>query len=460
MNMNNWLHKNDNFEELLKSEAEDYRVYPSDKLWGNIQKELHGETKWPSLIFIFSIVVLALAVTTVMNYPPQKFIVKSNTAKLSEKAVVKSSNKSTDATNTTRITEKATASQPFNHFVNTSGVAITSLHITKGIVQDEIESTTAENFEIIQPSTENIATTAGNSSSLNNNSNIKKVEEAVEANNSSQPLTALSKETTALKQSDDANNYLNNLSNKAIVKKQPASKWAVQYYATISNSYRTLEDDKSRLPFISNAAERQKMQANVNDVVKERPAAGGEFGVSFLRQLSKHFFIKTGLQFNIRQYGIDAYKANGDATIKYVENNQLNSLSIKSAYSTQSGTNAVSLRNQLFQISVPIGLQWDFVNGERWGITAAATIQPTLTLNKNVYVVSTDYQYYADGTTFFRRLNVNTSSEICLTLKSKNVKWFFGPQIRYQQMPTFNDIYPIKEHRIDYGIKFGFVKSL
>ena len=28
-----------------------------------------------------------------------------------------------------------------------------------------------------------------------------------------------------------------------------------------------------------------------------------------------------------------------------------------------------------------------------------------------------------------------------------------------EQLPTYNDIYPIKEYRVDYGIKFGFIKS-
>jgi hypothetical protein len=109
---------------------------------------------------------------------------------------------------------------------------------------------------------------------------------------------------------------------------------------------------------------------------------------------------------------------------------------------------------------MPIGFQWDVVNGERWGLSGAATVQPTYTFNKNVYIVSTDYKHYADGTPFFRRWNVNTSAELYLTLKAKSAKWFFGPQVRYQQMPTYNDIYPIKEYRVDYGIKFGFIKSL
>ena len=108
---------------------------------------------------------------------------------------------------------------------------------------------------------------------------------------------------------------------------------------------------------------------------------------------------------------------------------------------------------------MPIGLQWDFVEGDRWGLSTSVTIQPTVTLNKNIYAVSTDYKTYTDGSPFFRKWNINTSAELLLSLKSGKSKWFIGPQVRYQQQPTYNDIYPIKEYRIDYGIKVGFIKN-
>jgi len=237
-------------------------------------------------------------------------------------------------------------------------------------------------------------------------------------------------------------------------------RWKLQAYITPSVSYRTLDDDKSRLLYTTNQADRQALSSNVNDVVKQKAALGGEFGVSVLYGVSKKLFIKSGLQFNIRQYGIDAYRSSGQATFAYVQNNQLNSVSFQSAYTTKEGVDATKLENELYQISMPIGLQWNAFEGSRWGLSVAASVQPTYTLNKNVYVVSTDYKFYADGTPFFRRWNLNTSTELYLTLKSKNMQWFVGPQVRYQQMPTYNDIYPIKEYRVDYGIKFGFIKSL
>ena len=87
-------------------------------------------------------------------------------------------------------------------------------------------------------------------------------------------------------------------------------------------------------------------------------------------------------------------------------------------------------------------------------------MQPTLTMNKNVYLISTDYKYYTDGTPFFRKWNINTSAEVNVTYKVGNSTFSLGPQLRYQHLPTYSDKYPIKEYRMDYGIRLGYTKPL
>ncbi len=453
----NRYNMNDNFEQLLQNEAEDYRAYPSDKVWENIRVEMHGKPKWPALLITFTTIVLALTVATVINYPPHHLLVKENTSIFSNKTFARVS--------ATTAKEVHTVSFVQNK-LQVAAPAMIGFIKQNGVIGFD-ESLAGNDEEAVSETIKQKDLTGTGAISFKNKLNVKEEidnendEQIASTETHQNTLSSLKNQSkNQLKKSDDVNKYLNNIKDNKADKKKNQSQWMVQYYAAVSNSYRTLNDDKSRLPFV-NGAERQALQSsNVNDVVRQKPAVGGEFGVSFLRKVSKHFFLKAGVQFNIRKYGIDAFNSNGNATFSYVDNNHLNTISIQSAYSTKSGTSNATLQNQLTQISVPIGFQWDIVDGKRWGFSAAATIQPTLTLNKNVYVVSTDYQYYADGTSFFRRLNVNTSTEFFLTLKSKDIKWFFGPQIRYQQMPTFNDIYPIKEHRIDYGIKFGFVKSL
>ncbi|MBW7952975.1 MAG: hypothetical protein H3C56_10615, partial [Chitinophagaceae bacterium] len=86
--------------------------------------------------------------------------------------------------------------------------------------------------------------------------------------------------------------------------------------------------------------------------------------------------------------------------------------------------------------------------------------QPTLTLNKNVYLISTDYKYYTDGNSFFRKWNFNTSLEINFTYKVGSYNIFVSPQVRYQHLPTYTDKYPIKEYRLDDGLRIGFTKEI
>ena len=64
--------KNVQLEELLKKEAANYRVYPSEKVWENIRDVIQPETKWPALITIFVSIVLALSISTIINYPSEK----------------------------------------------------------------------------------------------------------------------------------------------------------------------------------------------------------------------------------------------------------------------------------------------------------------------------------------------------------------------------------------------------
>lgn len=89
-----------------------------------------------------------------------------------------------------------------------------------------------------------------------------------------------------------------------------------------------------------------------------------------------------------------------------------------------------------------------------------ASVQPTFTLNKKVYLLSTDLKHYADGGSFLRKWNVNTGVGINLTYKTRGATIQLGPQIRYQHLPTYSNLYPIKEYLLDYGLRLGITKQL
>ncbi len=477
--MNKNFNTHDSLEQLLQKEANKQRMYASDAIWENIRVELHGKPKWPALLIVFISIVSLLVITTIFNYPPKSLLIKTfdknqstpNIAYKKSEDFSKKQNFLNNLTITNSNNQKNFKAFAIDHLVQNYSFEVDDKNLENidgNNENRELESMVNDNSTIAGVNNEKIDFKLNRASSISEDENFEKfitstnlVSDENKAlkldsnmNKSILPILSnsnLSKETEA---------YINQFKKEAQIKTSSNTKWKLQFYLTPSLSYRTLDDDKSRLIYTTNQADRQALSNNVNDVVRHKPAMGIEFGVAVLYGITKNFHLKSGLQFNSRQYGIDAYRADGQASFAYVQNNQLNTISLQSTYTTKQGFNQTKLDNQLYQISMPIGVQWDFVQGERWGVSVAATLQPTYTFNNNIYVVSTDYKYYADGNPFFRRWNINSSSELFLTLKSKNLNWFFGPQIRFQQKPTYNDIYPIKEYRVDYGIKVGFTKSL
>ena len=463
--MNNFYNHNNKFEQLLQNEAEQFCVYPSDKVWANIRTEMHPKKRWPALIFMFVSIVSALIVTTVIYYPPHK--------KFTETKKLNNNNSVNTVIATTAIKHKnyveniatkdnknATSFLVVNNIYANNNLPknsnITATEIGEQANETTVNATIEPNKDKKQETIiENSVEEEQHFLATNNTKNLGNSF----ANNAKKQnlLRAFATASLALQNNKIATQYFRNNIN-AVAKKQHKNKWQYQMYATPSVSYRVLEDDKSRREYTTNVDDKQALNSNVNDMVHHKPAVGAEFGIAVLYPITKNFFVKTGLQFNVRKYGIEASKNIGQSNISYVENNQLNTISYSSKYSTKQSNNDVVLDNSIYQLAVPIGFQWNVVEGERWGISTAASIQPTITLNKSIYVISTDYKTYTDGTPFFRKWNINTSAELLLTLKSGNAKWFVGPQVRYQQLPTYNNIYPIKEYRVDYGIKIGFTK--
>jgi hypothetical protein len=479
--------KYDEFEQFLQDEVKNHRMYPSEQVWDKIRSELHGKGSWKALTFIAIFIILSLSITTIYNYPPKNIFTKTYTpisiANLnSVKSEVVTDEKSTlleQSINPSTLTNKtinkinqnlyatsysenhATAlhqlkkeedknmivsANSFNHTLQ--NVSIISKHINAS--NDLPELIPTESFKNNSYPSGNTQTMAGTGFVLYPNFNL--------LNQKNREVGYKKSITTAA--------YNNS---KHINNEWKLSKFSYQLYITPSISYRNLEDNQERLNYAqlstfalnSPINTNNLVNSNVNAVVHHKPALGMEAGGAILYRLNKNLQIKTGLQFNIRQYYIDAYWAPFNiATIAYVRNHQLDSVNMLSAYSNTSGYQNAKLDNKLYQISMPIGLQWSFLPNSKIGVDAGITFQPTLTLNKNVYLLSTDYKYYTNGASFFRKWNANTGVDLNITYKTANRTWFIGPQIRYQHFPTYNDLYPIKEFRWDYGIKVGFTQPI
>jgi len=426
----------DAFEEFILDEVNEHRMYPSGRVWENIRTEVHGKRSWPALTIISLSILVALTIST--------FVVTQKSTPMAKSLIVhRSSAPVTATTPTIELQIKKTRKQ---------------------FPKAEIQA-----HEVVpeMPTQENMETTTGTTFSTINNEVTDELQTSIEAAatiSTGDSQTKINKPSLlpAVIQQQVNNNF--DLSSSAN-NKQKNRKYSVQFYATPSASFRVLSDQKVKeliqpsliaIPLTAPISQ----TPTFNQAVRHRPDIGLELGLTFNYPVTNKLQFKTGLQVNIRQYQIDTYETGANAaTLALVNGGRIQTVSVLSSYNNNVGFRSAQLNNKVYQIAMPIGLDYQVLKFKKFGIHTQATIQPTYNINKNVYLLSTDYANYAAGNEYVRKWNVNTSVGIQFSYQKGNTIWQLGPQIRYQTLPTYNNPYPIKENLIDYGFRIGWSKQ-
>src|SRR5574343_205871 len=463
------------FEQFLREELKDHRMYPADNIWKKIRTDMHGNPAWPSLTVISLLIIVGLTVSTLSITPTaRQFNFDSSNLQKGEKLMVE---------------ERMHAPKPKEAYYH----AIEPQHLT----QHTIKQTMVADTEVI-PTTATIPTVETGIKNewqmagvtIKTTSTVQPLQTAVQdevlpavvvekADPESVTEKAWSGNITkiALAAAPEKTPLNINLSDEKLTPavnrslQLPISNKRIgyQFYITPSTSYRSLSDaevkeivqpNNNAIAPAQNVPLAMSYTAGVNEVVRHRPAMGLEVGLAALYNINSRLKFKAGVQLNIRQYHIETFRsANGVATISLLNNGSIENLNLFSSYNNTSGYKQEQLNNKSYQVAVPLGVQWDIIKGKQFGISAEATVQPTYSFNSSVFLLSTDYKNYTDGNGFVRRWNVNTSAGIHINFKSGSNQWQLGPQIRYQHLPTYTNRYPIKEYLMDYGIRLAYSKQ-
>lgn len=492
--MGNRLYDNE-FEDFLKDQANQHRMYPSDQLWRNIQGEVHGYKKWPALTVIAVFIIAALVVGTVAVKPRTEIITQqtvqvpsfvekipslpnestpANTKATSSYAGHLSVNNITKETiekvnerirvNETESLLIASANdQQSNNVVSVNTSEKITYKIAPLTEQPEKQITgndeVAKNFDatfhtaVLPDSRFIFSNNLGLVNNAYNFSNVAyKMEFSFVRTINSNPLNV---ELAASKPSSSGSPL------SRIAKR--SSKLDFQFYVAPSISYRRLVDDAegslsksyvTAIPYESNYI------VDLNQAIQHRPAAGYEVGFSLGYNLGKKFAIRSGMQFNTRQYNIDAFVHSAEpATVALSADNSNLVLNTVSGFRNIDGSKPIELKNRYYEISIPIGIDWRPVNKKfAWGI--AASVQPTYTFDKEPFIITSNFKNYADGSQLMRNWNINANIETYLGYNTGKYRWQIGPQLRYQLMPTMANSFPIREYPVDLGIKLGLIRSL
>jgi hypothetical protein len=442
----------DAFEEFILDEVNEHKMYPSGRVWDNIRTEVQGKRSWPALTIISLTVLVALTVST--------FVVTQKSGSISMASAIPKNKV---------ITQKF--EKPFTTYHSSAKITTAKPTNEIHIKKTKIELPVAL-IQVNTPITEPVSNVANDVQTVDNFSSAS-TELAYAVKENFVPAITLS--TT------DGENKINNTSLlPALIQQQVHNRLAlaansntiqkkrkhsVQFYATPSASFRVLSDQKVKeliqpsliaIPLISPTLQ----TPTFNQAVRHRPDIGLELGLTFNYPVTNRLQFKTGLQVNIRQYQIDTYETRANAaTLSLVNGGRIQTVSVMSSYNNNVGFRSAQLNNKVYQIAMPIGLDYQVLKFKKFGIHTQATIQPTYNINKNVYLLSTDYANYAAGNDYVRKWNINTSVGIQFSYQKGNTIWQLGPQIRYQTLPTYNNPYPIKENLIDYGFRIGWSKQ-
>jgi len=431
---------NNEFERFLKENADQYRMYPSAKVWSGIYNTLHTRRKWFGLGIILLLLTGSL-VTVLVTRSPKETGLSVNRPVTTEK----------------RLAPHSQIAPAGKHIVENKFPINSSLAATtenRQVISNNIFYGTPGNDLTTDENTLHFNEPATNSEPLAIDITDELTDQDFINNARSQKISTYPRKFTASNPFDwTIESVLNSF-------RPPKHKrFAFQLNFTPTISYRKLSANKAFLRSANQQANAPFSFAalyDVNSAVTHKPDIGLELGFTEKYSLASNFRVKAGLQFNVNRYDIKAFNYQNEfTTIALKTNAGVDSVLTTSSHRNFSGYKSDWLQNFYFEISAPVGIEIDIAGDDRVQFGVAGTIQPTYILGDRAYLLSTDYKNYAEVPWLIRRWNISTGLETFVSYSTGKMKWQVGPQIRYQLLSSFVEKYPVKENLFDFGLKVG-----
>jgi hypothetical protein len=422
------------FEQFLKENADNHRLYPADSVWENIQARLHPKKRWP----LTAILLLAFTTGSITWIGDGERSIESvrRTDKVEAAASIAKQSDAPDfasdftqeLTSSEAETEVATLAKTDAFSVAptevpTESSPIPASQIEPAITAIEAPAKTNKEATTIEETSASLSTTA------------------ITPNEPSYPLSIESVTNSYQRQ-----------------KHSPRFRWQLHFTPTVS--YRSLKEDQK---FIAQA--RMNLSAaplaastELSNVINHRPDLGMQLGLLGTYPLGKRLDLIAGLQFNVSKYDIKAFNYPTEVATIALVNAWGGPTAVTTVTSFRSNgfmNKASWLRNYYYSLSAPVGLEWRILGKKQnhWGFSS--TIQPTYMVGNRSYIISMDYQNYAEVPYLINKWNLNVGLETYAKFTVGKTDFRVGPQVRYQLFSSFKKGYPVSEHLYDFGVKLG-----
>jgi len=442
----------DDFEQLIRQKADQYKMYPSDHVWKGVHNALHRRRKW----YWAGMAILLLGAGI---YSADYLVSKQSVNTVAKK--MQPSLSATQEASKVLQQSQSTSNDVFSTPPNAVVTRVSSTgRTTNGASYPEVSLSFAQ-APSIDGSALNVGVPGLQHRVVGNGLAIVQTADALHA-----PFELAPEYADAASESAESVGQLNWLQEYAVYQltstKEKRLGWMLYFSPTIN--YRKLSGSSSAYAPVSEVQSvplALSFDGAVDQYVHHKPALGFELGNSFLYRTSKHVNLKAGLQFNYSRYNIEAYSSHPErATIALNPYWNADTIVSYSSVRNMSGTAQQEIANQYFELSLPVGIEVRLFGSEKLQWSVAGTVQPTYLLNRNSYLITTDYKNYTREPSLVRRWNVNAGVETYVAYNTGTVRWQLGPQFRYQLLSTYQNKYPIKEYLMEYGFKIGVSKTI
>ena len=448
----------DEFEKQLKEKSDQFKMYPSDKVWNEVHNFLH--TRRRGFVVGMSFLVggiLILAGTQLIA--PSKNV--HNTRAVTKTSAEPETPATADlhAFNPNGLTAGSDASSKQSAgraqmnrapFISAPEPEENSSGLSQEIArqsQVQLRSELAAN-----PNPGRTANLMLSGMSSANTSSLS----APDDKSAEQKLPVLAEVSDLMPASEKSPVHSDHLRNDRF-------SWEIYITPTLNSHHLDGVNYQNINPTIQNVPITVVHFANVNGFVDNTPAMGYDVGGNLLYRLSNKFSLKAGLQFSFSRYYIKAYNSNptqASASLSSYFGYIADSLANYSLARNADPKNPQHFQNKYYQLSIPVGIEWKVAGQGRLEFHLGATLEPSYLLSNDAYVLSSDYSTYSKQPDVFRKWNVQAGADAFISYRIGKVRWELGPMVRYQLLSTYKDSYPLRENLMNYCIRLGFSKTI
>lgn len=492
------------FERSLKDHADQFRMVPSKRVWNGIYNNLHPGSKWPSITIAILFLFTLITISKLNNSPTQfrnvedspknnnaKNIIIAQADKLQPPTVAQK-----DITGS-QISEKSESvntglaegmDKPEDKMPGSTPSLVENSTTKKAVEKNPVEKSTA-----------NIVNATAKENQVSSKENIENTEaaaslpakEAIQGETLIQPENFQNSLNTQYIKNNDfiENGFLlpdfsvdaitipgdilyslisnnktlgigaeNNLASVTALnplKKGRKNKPEWTFYITPTISTASFSN-KSIDPSVANSSQVALSNRGVFKLLRNS-RFGIETGTEMTVKIDKNLKFVTGFNLGYSGYKILSNLVHPTFTTLMLRDNNGGTYSknFLTHYGNGQSPGHVTLNNYKIQASIPLGVQFNVWGNEKIKIDLTSLLEPSVVIKDDAYLISSDGRYYVNDPSLVRKTNLDGHFGSYITFIGKKVKWHLGPDFRYQLFSSYKNIYPAKEHLIDYGIRIG-----